>query len=160
MKGSMVFGVLIVSFLLASTGCAANKKVPYPTDYREWTHIKSMLIEPGHPLENPFQGLHHVYGNKAAVEGMKTGQFKDGATLVFDLLQYKESDKTIQESERKLLGVMRKDEKAFQSTGGWAFEGFAGDSKTDRLVKDEGKGCFACHASQKENGFVFSTFRK
>ncbi|WP_198942653.1 hypothetical protein [Methyloprofundus sedimenti] len=30
-----------------------------------------MLIKPGHTLENPFQGLHHIYANKLAEKGLK-----------------------------------------------------------------------------------------
>ncbi len=134
-------------------------KVDYPEGYRQWAHIKSMLIEPGHPLENPFQGLHHVYGNQKALKGFKNGSFPDGSVLVFDLLHYKQSDRTIQEGERKLIGVMQKDQKAYPATGGWGFEAFAENTKNQRIVKDGGKGCFSCHASQKEQDFVFSRLR-
>jgi len=140
-------------------GYAESGKVDYPEGYRQWVHIKSMLIKPGHPLENPFQGLHHVYGNAQALKGLKGGNFADGAVLVFDLLQYNEGGHAIQESERKLIGVMQKDEKKFSATGGWGFEAFARNSKIHRVVGDGGKGCFACHTSQKERDFVFTQWR-
>ena len=148
------------ALLVALPAHTQSGKVAYPEGYRQWAHIKSMLIEPGHPLENPFQGLHHVYGNENALKGLKEGRFPDGSVLVFDLLQYKQSDKTIQEGERKLIGVMKKDKKAYASTGGWGFEAFAKNTQTDRIVTDGGKSCFACHASQKEQDFVFSRLRK
>lgn len=139
---------------------ARADQLDYPKGYRGWTHIKSMVIQPGHPLENPFQGIHHVYGNGKALQGLKNGVFPDGAVLVFDLLNYKEGDHALQEGDRKLIGVMKKDARAYSETGGWGFEAFAGDSTDKRLVNDGGKGCFACHASQKDHGFVFSRWRK
>ncbi|TCV87041.1 MULTISPECIES: cytochrome P460 family protein [Methylomonas] len=145
--------------IAAVTAFAADQGVPFPEGYRNWLHAKSMLIQPGHALENPFQGLHHVYANKQAEAGLKTGKYADGSVLVFDLLQYQEKDKTIQEGERKLVGVMLKDAKKFAATGGWGFEGFAGNSKTERLVKDGGTSCFACHASEQKTDYVFSQYR-
>ena len=153
--------IVAVTFLIsAPQAYAEKKKVDYPEGYRQWVHLKSMVIEPGHPLENPFQGIHHVYGNKKALKGLDDGSFPYGAVLVFDLLQYKEIDHTLQEGERKLIGVMQKDEKAFESTGGWGFEAFPKNSKKDRVVGDGGKSCFSCHTSQKDHDFVFSRFRK
>lgn len=75
--------------LSITTQVCADSKVDYPEGYRHWTHIKSMLIEPGHPLENPFQGLHHVYGNDKALKGLESGNYPNGSVLVFDLLSYK-----------------------------------------------------------------------
>jgi hypothetical protein len=155
--------VLLVAGLLSFTalpGHAGNNGVDYPEGYRQWTHVKSMLIEPGHPLENPFQGLHHIYGNPKALQGYENGSFPDGSVIVFDLLQYNQGAHAIQESERKLIGVMQKDRNKFSATGGWGFEAFPKNSKSDRVVGDGGKGCYACHTSQKNHDFVFSRFRK
>jgi hypothetical protein len=152
----LITGITLFS---SSLVYADENSVPYPNDYRNWTHVKTMLIEPGHALENPFQGIHHVYANEKALQGLKHGSYQDGAVLVFDLLNYVEADKTIQEGTRKLTGIMHKDEKKYTQTGGWGFEGFAGDSKTERLVKDGGMSCFGCHAPQKASDYVFSKFR-
>ncbi len=150
----------VTLFISAPEGYADSGQVEYPEGYRQWAHIKSMLIEPGHPLENPFQGLHHVYGNKNALKGFEEGSFADGSVLVFDLLQYKQGTHAIQEGERKLIGVMQKDKKAFGVTGGWGFEAFPKNSKKDRVVADGGKSCFQCHTAQKGHDFVFSRLRK
>lgn len=154
----MVIAGLLCSISLAAV--AADAAVPYPEGYRNWLHVKSMLIQPGHALENPFQGLHHVYANKLAEKGLKEGGYANGSVLVFDLLQYQENDKTIQEGERKLVGVMLKDDKKYAATGGWGFEGFAGNSKTERLTNDGGKSCFGCHAPEQKNDYVFSKYRQ
>ena len=158
MKQAILTFAILIS--LVSLAFAESSKVDYPEGYRQWTHIKSMLIEPGHPLENPFQGLHHVYGNNKALKGLSSGAYPDGSVLVFDLLNYKQGGKAIQEEARKLVGVMVKDKDQYKSTGGWGFEGFAGDSKSKRLVGDGGVGCYTCHTSQTKSDFVFSKMRK
>lgn len=154
--------ILITSLTLVISGLAFSEEgsIAYPEDYRQWSHIKTMLIEPGHQLENPFQGIHHIYANQEAYKGLESGEYPDGSILVFDLLNYIEKDKTIQEGERKLVGVMVKDAKKYAETGGWGFEGFAGNSRTDRLVSDGGTSCFGCHAPQKAGDFVYSKLRK
>jgi hypothetical protein len=118
-----------------------------------------MLIEPGHSLENPFQGIHHIYANEKALRGLKNSHYPDGSVIVFDLLNVLKKDKAIQEGERKLLGIMHKNAKKYAQTGGWGFEGFAGDSKSKRLVKDGGFSCFACHAPEQTSDYVFSKLR-
>lgn len=134
-------------------------QVAFPDGYRDWRHIKSMVLLPGHSLENPFGGIHHVYANKKAQEGLKTGNYPDGAIFVFDLFEAPNADNAISEGPRKLRGVMQRSAKAYAETGGWGFEGFAGDSRDQRLVTDGGKSCFACHQSQTQSQFVFSKAR-
>jgi hypothetical protein len=160
MKNSFLILISFTLFSLSTAASTQEQSVPFPEGYRNWLHAKSMLIQPGHALENPFQGIHHVYANALAEAGLKTGKYEDGAVLVFDLLNYQEKDKSIQEGERKLVGVMHKNAKKFATTGGWGFEGFSGDSKTERLVKDGGASCFACHTSEKDKDYVFSEYRK
>jgi hypothetical protein len=159
MKPRFALAIAGLMLIFAPMGYSETDGVPFPQGYRNWLHAKSMLIEPGHALENPFQGIHHIYANGKAAKGLKTGNYADGAVLVFDLLNYEEKDKTIQEGERKLVGVMHKDSAKYASTGGWGFEGFAGNSKTERLVKDGGKSCFECHTAQKAKDYVFSELR-
>jgi len=156
-KLTTITAALILGF--SSVSHADGNNVPYPNGYRNWSHVKSMIIQPGHPLENPFQGIHHVYGNKRALKGLKNGQYPDGSVLVFDLLNYVEKDNTIQEGDRKLVGVMHKDAKKYAKTGGWGFEGFAANSKVKRLTKNRGTSCFGCHLPQKDSDYVFSQLR-
>ena len=137
----------------------SSNQVQYPQDYRQWQHIKSMLILPGHALENPFAGIHHIYANEKAVQGLNTGHYEDGAEFVFDLLHALDGDHAFIEGERKLIGVMSKNRKQFSTTGGWGFEGFAENSRTDRLVKDGGQSCYGCHTQRTEHDFVFTTLR-
>ncbi len=154
------FPAAILLAALAAPVLAADA-VPYPEGYRDWSHVKSMVINPGHPLYEAFGGIHHLYANRKAMEGYRTGRFPDGAVIVFDLLEAKSADNTVQEGARKVVGVMHKDGKRWKATGGWGFEGFKGDSKTERAVAgNAAKACFECHTAQKDRDYVFSAWRK
>ena len=147
--------------LAAQTLAADAPPVAYPEGYRQWTHVKSMVIQPGHALYDAFGGIHHLYANPKAEAGYKSGKFADGSAIVFDLLEAKSADNTVQEGARKVVGVMLKNAAAYKETGGWGFEGFKGDSKTERAVgKNAATACYQCHTSQKDKDFVFSAYRK
>jgi len=135
--------------------------VPYPEGYREWVHIKTMVIQEGHPLYEAFGGIHHIYANDKALQAYygNTRKFPDGSVIVFDLLEARQQDNAIVEGKRKVVGVMVKDSKRFAETGGWGFEGFKGNTR-QRVVTDPKAGCFNCHASQQSNDFVFSRYRQ
>jgi len=144
-------GLVLVPILPVVAG---SPPVPYPEGYREWTHVKSMVIEPGHPLATPFEGIHHIYANTPATEGLRGGAYPDGSVLVFDLLEAVRGDTAIGEGERKLVGVMVRDPSRYGETGGWGFEGFAGNSRSERLTDDGGAGCYACHQPEPEAVFT------
>jgi Cytochrome P460 len=154
--------VLAAAMSMATPLRAADPApVPYPEGYRQWTHVKSMTINQGHALYDAFGGIHHLYANRPAEQGYKSGKFADGSVIVFDLLEARAADNTVQEGGRKVLGVMVKDSRKYKDTGGWGFEGFKGDSKTERAVgKDAATACFQCHTAQKSSDYVFSTFRQ
>ena len=134
--------------------------VDYPRDYRSWQHVKSMIIQPGHLLEDPFGGIHHIYANSKAMSGLTRGEYEDGAVFVFDLLDYDDSNKTIVETDRKRLDVMQYDSDGFSETSGWGFDTFVGDSATERVVQNVTVSCFACHTSAKASQYVFSRYRR
>jgi hypothetical protein len=146
--------------MLTSLNAPADPPVPYPEGYRNWKHVKSMVIQPGHALYGSFGGIHHLYANDKALAGYKSGKFRDGSVIIFDLLEAEDADNAITEGKRKVVGVMHKDAKKFATTGGWGFEGFAGDSKTERAVGANAKtACFDCHAPLKDTDHVFSKLR-
>ena len=140
---------------------ADGSTVEYPEGYRDWAHVKSMLIEQGHPLYEAFGGIHHLYANAKAVKGYRTGEFPQGAVIVFDLLEAVKENGAITEGARKVLGVMHKDEKRFPSTGGWGFEGFAQGNADARVVQQSAAtACYQCHTSQRQKDYVFSAWRE
>ncbi len=159
MKKIALIGAIIVILPLLAVAVTTHS-VAYPDGYRSWTHVKSMVIHPDHGLADPFEGIHHVYANDAALAGLESNGYQDGATLVFDLLNQEFGGGATQEGERKFIGVMEYDTERFAATGGWGFEVFAGDSKVERGVEDGGESCFACHQAVKEDNYVFSKYRK
>ncbi len=148
---------LAAAFGAKATGDSVG--VDYPSGYRAWQHVKSMIIQPGHPLEDPFGGIHHVYANSKAMSGLTGGQYEDGAVFVFDLLNYDDSNKTIVETDRKRIDVMQKDSEQFSETGGWGYDTFVGDSATERLGQDVVVACYGCHIRAKASNYVFSQYR-
>jgi hypothetical protein len=158
--------LLMLCALAAAPALAADPAaVPYPERYRQWTHVKSMVIEAGHPLYGAFGGIHHIYANPKALQGYRNldqgqGGFPDGAVIVFDLLEARRADSALHDGPRKVVGVMVKDRRKWAATGGWGFEGFKGDSKTERAVgRAAASACFECHAPQKAQDYVFSRYR-
>jgi Cytochrome P460 len=152
---------LLAATLATTLAHAADAPpVPYPQGYRDWHHVKSMTINPGHALYDAFGGIHHLYANPKAVQGYKTGQWPDGAVIVFDLLESVLADNAATEGKRKVVGVMHRDAKKYMATGGWGYEGFKGDSKTERAVAaNAATACHQCHTAQKASGYVFSKLR-
>lgn len=151
---SLMLGVLAIPVW------AADPQVPYPSSYRDWQHVKSMVIDEGHPLFGAFGGIHHLYANPKAIEGYKAGKFPDGSVIVFDLLEASRKDSAVTEGPRKVVGVMHKDAEKYAATGGWGFEGFGGGDQSKRVVgANAASACFACHAPQKDHDYVFSRLR-
>jgi len=135
-------------------------EISYPHGYRQWTHVKSMQIKPGHTLYAAFGGIHHIYANKQALAGLRRGKYAKGATLVMDLLEAREDASVMAEGSRRMVAVMHKDPEKYKATGGWGFEAFKADSRKERLVgRDAAAACFQCHATQQKTDYVFSTFR-
>lgn len=151
---------ILSTLAFAGTALAADPQVPYPAGYRNWHHVKSMVIDKGHPLFEAFSGIHHLYANPKAVAGYKSGKFPDGAVIVFDLLEAQAADHAVTEGARKVVGVMHKDAKKYAATGGWGFEGFGAGDRTKRVVgENAASACFGCHAPQKDHDYVFSRLR-
>lgn len=155
---AVLFGLTLA--FVAVPSLAETSAVPYPDGYRAWYHIKSMLIEEGHPLFGSFGGIHHIYANEKALAGYENGRFADGAVIVFDLLEAETAGGAVTEGSRKVAGVMHKDARKYAATGGWGFEAFGGGDRASRAVGgDAATACFGCHAPQKEHDYVFSSLR-
>jgi len=156
--------LLIVPLCLFAAACSragaqANvEEVPYPEGYRHWTHVKSMVLFPDHPLADPFEGIHHIYANDAALQGLQDSSYADGAFFVFDLREAPQRDGTLTEGPRKRLDVMYRDASRYAATGGWGYDTFVADSR-ERLDQDVTVACHACHASRAAQSYVFSEWR-
>lgn len=117
--------MVVLTVGLAALGSAASAvaqdaetaKVDYPTGYRDWTHVKSMVIQPGHQLYESFGGIHHIYANQSALEGYRTGSFADGSVIIFDLLEATAADNAITEGKCKVGGISARRRKRAVSVG-------------------------------------------
>jgi hypothetical protein len=150
-----------ISGALAALVCAlalfadSGQVVPFPAGYRTWTVTRSFIAR-----EGPNAGFHHYYANPPALEGFTTGKFADGAVLVDERLEVDQDGGGSFEGKRISIAVMRKDSRRYLETGGWGFDGAAGESQVLSAPANMRATCYACHLKQKDRDFVYSTFRK
>jgi hypothetical protein len=150
-----------IACAFAVVRAASRPPVAFPDGYRKWTHVSSTFIgSDAPPAAMTEQGVHHIYANDLALEGMRTGNYPDGARLVYDLIATHTVNGVTKEAERKRLDVMEKNAAAFADTGGWSFESFVGgDRKAGRVGDKVATMCWSCHAQKTQQG-VFSTLRE
>jgi len=151
-----------VIFINAMGWKDSGNEIAYPEGYRTWTHIKSGMVGPKSANFRTLGGFFHIYANDKAMKGYRSGNFANGSIIAFDRLEMVENENgNIAEGNRRLLDVMVKDSQKYDSTGGWGFEEFKGNSVNERTVRHLVKqSCFNCHSKQDKNDFVFSQFRK
>ena len=142
---------------------------PYPEGYRQWAFLHSSLVPVSifnafstTPCEKPCTaGVFHFYANELAMEGLRTGTYRDGAILAEEMLEWLPTPSAgAKEGQRRLIGVMVRDSRRFGSTGGWGYGMFDDGSRTDRLDTKTREACYQCHVSRKDQGYVFSEYRE
>lgn len=156
-------GWVILATGAVSIGLAGESAdaVSYPIGYRQWPHVKSGLINPGHPFHARFGGIHHIYANALAMTGYRRGNFPDGSILVFDLLEVRTNAGTTDQGPRRHVDVMVKDNARFAGTGGWGYEEFLpSDLSRPTLSPGDKATCAACHASRRDHDAVFSEYQE
>lgn len=162
-KGALVLCAagLAAAMLLAPRGGAQGKSGGVPKDYRNWAHVKSLVLQKGHPLFDAFGGIHHVYVNKKGEKVARAGGgiYPEGTIFVFDLYEAAEGGGALAEGKHKVTALMTKDKK-FAETGGWKWEAFAAGDPTKNIVKDVANECWACHQPQDKSDYVFSKWRQ
>jgi hypothetical protein len=150
---------LLAVSLLSLPALWAAESVQYPDDFRRWVHVGTGVIPAGSTLPESEQGMHHIFANQKAVDGYASGDFPDGSVIVYELREAQQKNGIIFEGERRRVDVMIKDAGRYAKTGGWRFERFLGDQRTQDAVHDGGASCFQCHAKGTAHGFVFSQLR-
>ncbi|WP_263418127.1 cytochrome P460 family protein [Terriglobus albidus] len=151
---------ILLVFALISVGMAwAADSAQYPDNFRRWVHVGTGVILPGGVFPENEQGMHHIFANQKAVDGYVSGNFPDGAVIVYELREAQQKNGVIIEGERRRVDVMIKDASLYKSTGGWKFERFMGNQQLQDAVHDSGSSCFQCHINAKAHGFVFSQNR-
>lgn len=147
--------LLTAACLLSAPLAIADDGIAFPEGYRTWYHHHTTVNLPGHNPESNI-GIQHVYANAAAREGLKTGQYADGASFVVDRYKSVDGDNnTMKQGDRKVIAVMVRNATKYAETGGWGFEAFKGGDPNQRVVKDM-KNCFVCHMPHEATGYVIS----
>ena len=152
--------ILLFILILLASQIVTSEQVGYPEGYRSWTHVKSTMVGPTNKNFATLGGFQHIYANEAAMTGYRTRNFPEGSVIAFDWLELTESNGAFAEGPRRQLDVMVKDSKRFASTGGWGFQRFVKDSKTERASTPSPQDCFGCHDRLKKDGLVLSSFRQ
>jgi hypothetical protein len=134
--------------------------VPFPSNYREWTHVKTIFVGPRSKNFEQRGGFHHYYANQEAVEGYRSGKFPDGAVIVDEGVYTREEGGVILEGARRSVEVMRKDSLRYGGTGGWGFDRYEGENLTDGAAAAVRNACYSCHAKAQDRDFVYSEIRK
>ena len=152
---------LLVSLAAAPAFAADSSSVTYPEGYRSWDHVKSMVINKGHPLFDAVGGIHSTYGNPTAMQGYKANnQFPDGSVIVFDLFEAVDKDSTVTEGNRKAVIVMAKDSTKYRDSNGWGYQVFDPKARKATIDAKGAADCHACHVQMKDQDYVFSVWRQ
>lgn len=152
---------LVLVTLLGGVAASDSPTPPeYPEGYRNWAHVKSTLVTPAHQRFGHVNGFQHIYANPEAMVGYRTRAFPEGSIVVFDWLEMRENAGAFEEGPRRQLDVMVKDSGRFGTTGGWGFQRFVKDSKTELAATPTPAQCFACHDRLKKDGLVLSSYRQ
>lgn len=161
MKEALVLLILFASLVSQHPSASVEEaaKVSYPEGYRSWTHVKSSMISPTHKSFATIGGFQHIYANSEAMVGYKTRAFPEGSIIVFDWMEMTDSAGAFLEGPRRQTDVMVKDSKRFAKTGGWGFQRFVKDSKTELAATPTPQQCFECHDRLKKDGLVLSNYR-
>jgi hypothetical protein len=146
--------VLVVGAAAVAVHAAAQSP-GLPRGFRAWTHVKSMVVT---DPDRGMYGFHNVYANPAALEGLrargKGRRFKAGATFVVSIYEVEKRDSVIAAGPKRRDVVQVKDPAA-TATGGWTFAAF---DPAGQAIAVDAKECVTCHATAKDNDFVFATF--
>jgi hypothetical protein len=137
----------------------AAAPVPYPEGFRRWSHVKSTLIGPAHPRFASVGGFQHFYANAEGMTGYRTRVFPEGSVVVVDWLDMRDSAGAVTQGPRRQVDVMVKDSKRYAASGGWGFQRFVKDSRTELATAPTPQQCFACHDQLKQDGLVLSTYQ-
>ena len=155
---------VVLSLLALSLGVSAQSDqkaaVAYPEGYRSWVHVKSSLVSPAHANYATNGGFQHIYANPEGMKGYRSRVFPEGSIVVFDWLEMSDTAGAFAEGPRRQVDVMVKDSKRFATTGGWGFQRFVKDSKTELAASPTPQQCFACHDKLKKDGLILSTYRQ
>ncbi|MFQ5626080.1 MAG: cytochrome P460 family protein [Methyloligellaceae bacterium] len=154
----MFLGAVALSAGLVSMAAFAGDKagnIPFPGDFRGWTHTKSVVTT---KADHPLHGFRNIYVNDIGIQAMKTGgTYPDGSVIVMSFHKLVQQDSGLVQGGLIKYVLMQKDRK-LTSSDGWAYEAYkAGEMKPlvgDKIVEK----CHGCHTSKGKSDFVFSKY--
>jgi hypothetical protein len=143
---------------LARAAEPAPAHAPYPEGFLQWKQVKAPdLAQAAAAGKKPNQAG-FVYADEKALEGLRTGNYPEGAVLVFDVFKViARPDGTLAYGERASTSTMVRDAQA-TDTGGWRFEDYDIVSKA-ALEMNAVQDCYACHTKVASRQFVFTQLK-
>jgi Cytochrome P460 len=143
-------------FLLAdNTPARADlARIALPPDYESWRHVKTQVIQEGPGFER-FGGMHHIYANERAVQGLRSRRFEEGAMLVAEFRTLARQNNVIDAGAIRMVDVMVFDPRRFADTDGWGYAEFVGPELKFREFDSRAE-CHTCHTKRRDKGYVFS----
>jgi hypothetical protein len=164
-KYGRVFAV--VGTLLSLTAVSAQPagdEVQFPTEFRNWFTVNSMIVTKDSPISSQIGGMHIIYVNAKGLPVLKNGgplPYPDGTVFADDVHDFSVEDGSYVEGSKKAVTVMVKDAKKYPTTGGWGFQVWGGGDPTKPLIPDTAhavKACFTCHTPRMDHDYTFSTY--
>ncbi|MBX3737908.1 MAG: cytochrome P460 family protein [Candidatus Didemnitutus sp.] len=149
--------VLLPFAALAHAADPAPAHAPFPEDFLQWKQVKAPDFTKVPAGQKPTQAG-FVYANPAALEGLRTGSYPEGAVLVFDIFKVvTQPDGSLACGERASTSTMVRDAR-FAETGGWQFEDYDIASHA-ALEMNAAQACYACHTKVAPRQFVFTRLK-
>jgi len=163
-----LLGITILVGICISLGAistiSAGDDVPFPTGFRDWFAVNSMIVTKDSPISSQIGGMHLIYVNAIGLPTLKAGgpfPYPDGTIFADDVHDFSIEDGSYVEGGKKAVTVMIKDAKKYAMNGGWGFQVWAGGDAAKPLVPDAAhatQACFVCHTPQKDQDYTFSTY--
>jgi hypothetical protein len=148
----------------ATATISAGDDVPFPTGFRDWFAVNSMIVTKDSPISSQIGGMHLIYVNAKGLATLQAGgpfPYPDGTIFADDVHDFSVKDGSYVEGSKKAVTVMIKDAKKYATNGGWGFQVWAGGDPSKPLLPDAAhatQACFACHTPQKNQDYTFSTY--
>ena len=160
-----ITGLVGICFSLgAISTISAGDDVPFPTGFRDWFAVNSMIVTKDSPIFGQIGGMHLIYVNAKGLPTLKAGgpfPYPDGTIFADDVHDFSIKDGSYVEGSKKAVTVMIKDAKKYSTNGGWGFQVWADGDPSRPLLPDAAhatQACFVCHTPQKDRDYTFSTY--
>jgi len=162
--GRILASIAALLSLTTISAQPAGDDIRFPSEFRSWFAVNSMIVTKDSPIFNQIGGMHIIYVNSKGLVTLKQGgplPYADGTMFADDVHDFSVQDGSYVEGSKKAVTVMVKDAKRYPATGGWGFQVWAGGDPSKPLVPDSAhavKACFTCHIPQKDRDYTFSTY--